>query len=62
MLGISIEPEQAAAAAVFCSEVARRWGEPAMARLWSAPGSWPSLPEIHDPVGWAARVLLPDEI
>ena len=46
--------------AKFCSEVARRWGEDALANLWNGPDALPSLAELHDPVAWAARVLLPE--
>jgi putative hydrolase len=62
MLGISIDAELGAAAAAFCEDVTRRWGDSASERLWSGPGAWPSLDELQDPVGWAARALLPDEI
>jgi putative hydrolase len=42
----------------FCAEVARRWGEAALDRLWEGPEMVPDEAELTDPVGWAARVLL----
>ena len=42
----------------FCAEVARRWGEDAIDRLWEGPEAMPEEAELTDPVGWAARVLL----
>lgn len=60
MLGLELKQEQYRLGAGFCSEVARRWGEDAVDRLWSGPEALPSLAELHDPVAWAARVLLPD--
>lgn len=42
----------------FCVEVARRWGDEALDRLWEGPEMLPDENELTDPVGWAARVLL----
>ena len=42
----------------FCGEVARRWGEAALDRIWEGPEMVPDEAELTDPVGWAARVLL----
>lgn len=42
----------------FCAEVARRWGDDALDRIWEGPEMLPEEAELHDPVGWAARVLL----
>ncbi|HSM01223.1 MAG TPA: zinc-dependent metalloprotease [Acidimicrobiia bacterium] len=42
----------------FCAEVARRWGDEALDRIWEGPEMLPDEPELHDVVGWAARVLL----
>ena len=60
MLGLELKQEQYRLGGEFCSEVARRWGEDAVERLWTGPEALPSLAELHDPVAWAARVLLPD--
>ena len=62
MLGIEIDPELAAAAAGFAGEITSRWGDGAAGRLWEGPDGLPTIAELHDPVGWAARVLLPDEV
>jgi len=60
MLGLELKQEQYRLGAAFCSEVARRWGQDAVERLWDGADALPSLGELHDPVAWAARVLLPD--
>ena len=47
-------------AAAFCAEVADRWGEPAVHRVWERPDNLPTDGELGDATGWAARVLLDD--
>ncbi len=42
----------------FCLEAERRYGAPELARMWTAPGRFPTAAEIDDPVQWAARVVL----
>ena len=58
LVGLSLERHRARDAAVFCAEVARRWGSDALDDIWQHPDRLPTLPELTDPVGWAARVLL----
>jgi uncharacterized protein (DUF2342 family) len=58
MLGLELLPDQVGLGASFCDEVARRWGEDALDELWTEPEHVPTLDELRDPVGWAARVLL----
>lgn len=58
MVGLDLQRRRGAVAADFCGEVVRRWGEPALARVWEGPTMVPTLAEIDDPLGWAARVLL----
>jgi putative hydrolase len=60
MLGLELKQEQYRLGAEFCSDVARRWGDDALNRLWQGPDALPSLAELSDPVAWAARVLLPE--
>lgn len=60
MLGLELKKEQYRLGMEFCSDVARRWGDDALDRLWQGPDALPSLAELSDPVAWAARVLLPD--
>lgn len=60
MLGLELKQEQYPLGAEFCSEVARRWGEDALDRMWAGADALPNLAELHDPVAWAARVLLPE--
>ncbi len=58
MLGLDLQHHHYRVGTTFCDEVARRWGEEALARLWDGPEDLPSPAELEDPVGWAARVLL----
>lgn len=44
--------------AQFASQVARRWGPESLERLWEEPEHLPTIDELGDPLGWAARVLL----
>lgn len=46
----------------FCSEVESRWGGEALTRIWDGPGNLPTLAELGDATGWAARVLLEDRL
>jgi putative hydrolase len=57
--GVTLSRSGAADAAQLCTEVAERWGTDALARVWEAPEHLPTIEELADPVGWAARVLLP---
>ena len=58
MLGLDLQHHRYRRGTVFCDEVARRWGEQALAGLWEGPEGLPTAAELDDPVGWAARVLL----
>lgn len=58
MIGLDLQHHRYRVGTTFCDEVARRWGEDALARLWEGPGTLPHPAELEDPVGWAARVLL----
>ncbi|MBM3695714.1 MAG: zinc-dependent metalloprotease [Actinobacteria bacterium] len=58
MLGLDLEHHRYRRGTTFCTEVARRWGEEALARLWDGPDGLPGPAELEDPVGWAARLLL----
>jgi uncharacterized protein (DUF2342 family) len=42
----------------FCEEVARRYGQEELHRLWTQEGRFPTATELDDPVAWASRVLL----
>lgn len=46
--------------AQFCEEIDRRYGREALDGLWHGPERLPTIAELTDPVGWAARVLLAD--
>ena len=52
----TIPPEQWTEA--FNREVENRYGDDALAVLWSDPTRMPSAAELADPTAWAARVLL----
>jgi len=58
--GLSLDRSVAKDAAVFCDDVVDRWGEETLAKVWHEPTNLPSLSEIKDPIGWAARVVLDD--
>jgi putative hydrolase len=58
--GLSLDRSVAKDAASFCDDVVDRWGEDTLAKVWHEPTNLPSLSEIHDPIGWAARVVLDD--
>lgn len=57
-LGLAPDPHSPAVGAAFCSEVARRWGDDALDRVWEGPEMLPTPAELTDATGWAARVLL----
>ncbi len=58
LTGLSLERHRARDAAGFFTEIERRWGEGTPDKVWSGPDALPTLEELADPVGWAARVLL----
>lgn len=57
-VGLDVDRARAGDGTAFCTEVTRRWGDEALARVWDAPGNFPDASELTDPIGWAARVLL----
>jgi putative hydrolase len=61
LLGLEMRPDDLARMDPFCAEVARRWGQDALATMWEQPEHLPTISELLDPVGWAARVLLAAE-
>ena len=56
--GLELQRHRAGDAAAFCDEVEQRWGDPALDRVWEQPEHLPTLSELTDPVGWAARVMM----
>lgn len=58
MIGLDLEHARYRTGATFCAEIDRRWGEESLTRIWEGPDMLPTLGELEDPVGWAARVLL----
>lgn len=58
LAGLDLQRHRARNAAEFCAEVARRWGDEALDKVWETPDNLPTVDEIDDVVGWAARVLL----
>ena len=62
IVGLELQRHRAQDAAEFCREVNQRWGDEALNRLWEDPEHLPSLEELTDPLGWAARVLLGDQL
>lgn len=58
LLGLRLDRHLAGDAARFCHDVSRRWGSDVLQKLWETPEELPTVAELTDPVGWAARVLL----
>jgi putative hydrolase len=58
LVGLSPDRAGAADAARFFPDITRRWSGEAVDRVWSSPEAVPTVAELTDPVGWAARVLL----
>ncbi len=58
VVGLELQRHRAGDAAAFCTEVEDRWGESTLDRVWEQPGNLPTLTELTDPVGWAARVMM----
>ena len=46
----------------FCRQIERRFGKEAIDGIWDGPERLPSFTELTDPVGWAARVLLDNDL
>ena len=58
--GLELDRTRAADAASFCDAVVERWGDETLAKVWQEPDNLPTLTELTDPIGWAARVVLDD--
>jgi putative hydrolase len=58
LAGLDLQRHRATDAAEFSAEVAKRWGDEALDTMWRRPENLPSIGELTDSVGWAARVLL----
>ncbi len=58
LAGLDLQRHRARDAAEFATEVSQRWGDEALDTMWLQPVNLPTLNELTDPVGWAARVLL----
>jgi putative hydrolase len=60
VLGLEDKHAQYDVGSRFCIEVEQRWGPNSLRRLWEGPENLPTMPELRDATGWAARVLLDD--
>ncbi|MDX1690525.1 MAG: zinc-dependent metalloprotease [Acidimicrobiia bacterium] len=58
ILGLELQHDRYRSGTTFCAEVERRLGEETLSRMWEGPGMLPTLDELDDVVGWAARVTL----
>ena len=58
VLGLDLQHQRYRLGAEFCEEVDRRWGDDTLAKMWDGPEMLPTLGELEDVVGWAARVIL----
>lgn len=56
--GLDLQRHRAADAREFCDGVVERWGEDTLNMVWDDPINMPTLDELTDPIGWAARVML----
>lgn len=57
LVGLDLERHHARAAAEFCDAVVERWGTERLDAIWDDPKQVPTLAELTDPIGWAARLL-----
>ncbi len=62
LAGLDLQRYRSRDAAAFCAEIERRWGAEALNSIWADPDRMPTLAELTDPVGWAARVWLEDPL
>lgn len=58
LVGLKLERHRARDAAMFFDEIERRWGVDTIDTVWAAADNLPTVDELTDPVGWAARTLL----
>ena len=58
VLGLELDQATYRLGTSFCEEVDRRLGDETLARIFEGPEMLPTLAELDDTVGWAARVLL----
>ena len=58
MLGIELKRPDYRAGAQFFAEINRRYGSDAGSTVFEGGDAMPTLAELSDPVGWAARTLL----
>lgn len=59
LLGLDMKLRQYELGKSFCDAVVARHGIERLNRVWAAPEALPSLTELEDPDGWAARVAEP---
>ncbi len=58
MIGVDLKHVGYRRGTDFCHELARRWGDEAVHRMWERPDSLPQAGDLEDAVAWAARALL----
>ena len=57
LLGVDMKREQYRTGRAFCEVVVDQTDEATLARMWDAPESMPSLPELDEPRLWLARTV-----
>jgi putative hydrolase len=57
LLGVDMKREQYRTGRAFCEVVVEQTDEATLARMWEAPESMPSLPELDEPRLWLARTV-----
>ena len=58
VVGLDLDRTRSRDAARLFAELAERWGDESLERVWDNPDNLPTLDELTDPVGWVARVML----
>jgi coenzyme F420 biosynthesis associated uncharacterized protein len=56
LLGLEMKLEQYRLGRAFCGRVSELTGEATLARIWDAPDSLPSMPELEEPTLWLSRM------
>jgi coenzyme F420 biosynthesis associated uncharacterized protein len=56
LLGLEMKLEQYRLGRAFCDRVAALTDEATLARMWDAPDSLPSMPELEEPTLWLSRM------
>jgi len=56
LLGLDMTEEHYALGRAFCERVVEQTSEATLSRVWGAPESLPSMPELEEPTLWLSRM------